>query len=297
VENKIMERLIGTFLDTSVYSDQTKMSYAYYLCRFADWLRCQSIEIDRLSADDLHRYLSSQGWSANSRRICGNAIKSFVRYTFGVSHACLACRLPVDQSKPGRSLDQEQVDQLLCHFDTTTALGWRNLSMMSIMIETGIRESEVCRLALNDLELGRRRFAVLAKGQKWRIGVFSEVSKRFLSVWLEARKDLVAQGVPFVFVSIGGKKPGHGMTPAGLRAVFRRIGLEAGIGPFSPHDLRRTMATLFTEQGCPTRLVQVLGGWEDIRMVERYTRTLRPQQVDIYSPLSGYALDDPDIDG
>ena len=289
-----MEKMLDEFLFTSAYTEQTKLSYGYYLRRFDQWRMRENIPFEALSADDLRRYLMAERWSANSRRISGNAIKSFCRFCFGNTHPCLSCRLPVDQSKPGRSLDQEQVDQLLSHFDTTTPLGWRNLSIMAIMIETGIRESEVCRLDVNDLELGRRRFAVLAKGQKWRTGVFSEASKRFLSVWLEARKDIAAPGVPFLFVSIGGKKPGYGMTPAGLRAVFRRIGERSGIGPLSPHDLRRTMATLFTEGGCPTRMVQLLGGWEDIRMVERYTRNLRPQQVDVYSPLSGYRLDDVD---
>lgn len=50
------------------------------------------------------------------------------------------------------------------------------------------------------------------------------------------------------------------------------------------------MAVLYTEAGLPTRTLQELGGWSDIRLVERYTRKLsvRAQTVERHSPV--YAL-------
>lgn len=76
------------------------------------------------------------------------------------------------------------------------------------------------------------------------------------------------------------------MTPGGLRAIFRKFGWRVNsILKLSPHDLRRTMAMLLTKNGAPSRLVQELGAWDDIRMVERYTRNLEPDQIDQYTPL------------
>jgi integrase len=75
------------------------------------------------------------------------------------------------------------------------------------------------------------------------------------------------------------------MTPGGLRANFRKYGIRSEIGALSPHDLRRTMATLLVDAGAPTRLVQELGAWSDVRMVERYTRNLKADQIEKYSPL------------
>ncbi len=44
--------------------------------------------------------------------------------------------------------------------------------------------------------------------------------------------------------------------------------------------MRRTMAMHFIEAGPPYRLVQKLGDLGEIRMAERYTRQLKPQQID-----------------
>lgn len=144
--------------------------------------------------------------------------------------------------------------------------------MLALMVETGIRESEVCRLELDHINLEGQHFDVLAKGRKWREGVFSKITAVYLDIWIAARKSYAAPGCPCLFVSVNGKTKGKGMTPGGLRANFRKFGDRANIGKLSPHDLRRTMATLLIQNSAPTRLVQILGGWADIRMVERYTR-------------------------
>lgn len=91
-----------------------------------------------------------------------------------------------------------------------------------------------------------------------------------------------------------GKTPGQKMTRHGLRKLFSYWGKAADVGRLSPHDLRRTMATLLTEAGAPSRLVQELGGWSDIRMVERYTRAIQPSQIEKYSPIRSIMQDTPD---
>jgi hypothetical protein len=47
-----------------------------------------------------------------------------------------------------------------------------------------------------------------------------------------------------------------------------------------------TFATLSTENGAPTRLVQLAGRWKDIRMVETYTRTLQPEKIKPFSVMN-----------
>ncbi len=79
----------------------------------------------------------------------------------------------------------------------------------------------------------------------------------------------------------------HLLTPCGLRCVFRNLGAAAGLAKFSPHDLRRTFATLATERGAPSRLVQEGGRWSDIQMVERYTRTVQLSYLAKFLPMAG----------
>lgn len=55
--------------------------------------------------------------------------------------------------------------------------------------------------------------------------------------------------------------------------MVRRLSSESGI-KFSAHALRRGMAIHNLKQGLSTRVVQALGGWDTIAMVERYSANL-----------------------
>jgi len=95
-----------------------------------------------------------------------------------------------------------------------------------------------------------------------------------LAGWLAARDPSgEGPGCPAVFVNVEKGKGPKPLTPCGLRCIFRDMAARSGfVGGFSPHDLRRTFATLSTERGAPSRLVQLGGRWSNIGMVERYTR-------------------------
>lgn len=281
---------IARFLDECDYSPATIATYAYHLDHLADWITQHQLVPEAITGQQLRGYLNAHDWKPNTQRAAGNAAKSFLRWRYGASHPALRLKLPKDTSAPGRVLDVDQVYKLLSIFDTTQALGWRNLTMLALMVESGIRAAEACQLEVDHIHLDRRAFSVLSKGRKWREGIFSSVTGQYLAVWLAARKEIAVKGCPYLFVSVNGKTTGQRMTPAGLRANFRRYGLAAGIGKLSPHDLRRTMATLLIERGAPTRMVQELGGWEDIRMVEHYTRKLKPQNIEQFTPLLKFDL-------
>ena len=76
------------------------------------------------------------------------------------------------------------------------------------------------------------------------------------------------------------------MTRFGLNVTFRNLGKSSGIGPLSPHDFRRTFATLSLQGGAPTRLVQLAGRWNSVKEVERYSQALSAQDFEPYSPMN-----------
>lgn len=282
-----MEDFVEAFLAESDYADSTRSAYRYALNRLATWLAERDATIDNLTAATYLAFLNGHGWSANMRRQYASAVRAFLRWLGHRDHPVFSIILPPDNAKTGRALVHEDLQNLLASFDTSTALGIRNLAMLALMVETGLRIAEVCRLKLSDVDLKRRQLQVLAKNEKYREGVFSEVTANYLLAWLAQRAELALPGVPFLFVSEGGISPGRGMTPGGLRKMFSHWGIRSEVGRLSPHDMRRTMCMLLIEAGAPSRIVQVLGGWEDLKMVERYSRNLKPktEQIDRYSPL------------
>ena len=78
------------------------------------------------------------------------------------------------------------------------------------------------------------------------------------------------------------------MSTEGLRCVFRAIGQHAGVKGFTPHVLRRSMATFMTLLGAPTRLTQMQGRWARLEEVEQYTRAaqLDPDLLAPYLPMN-----------
>lgn len=279
---------IKCFLETSTYTIQTRASYGYVLRRFTAWLCVAGRQdIELIDPPTVGRFLEAQGWGSNLRRLAITALKAFVKWRYGPEHPALALRLPRDDSPPQRTLEAGDVEDLLISFDTTTPLGWRNLCIVGLALETGIRSSEICGLLLDHLDLRHQHFYSRAKGDTWREGVFSHYMAACLDTWITARKSIARPGVRQVFVGVSGIKPGTPLTPGGLRAIFRGIARNAGLPALSPHDLRRTMACMYTESGAPTCTVQLLGGWKTINMVVRYTRAMRPMTRDVerYSPV------------
>jgi site-specific recombinase XerD len=293
-----MQDYIDAFLGGSAYAETTKANYRYALLRLDEWLKGRGLTIDGLTGPLYTEWINSYGWGNNSRRNYAYAVRAFVVWMgYGKHHPVYSVAPARDNSAPGRSLDAADLQTLLKSFDLNTAIGWRNLAIVALMAETGLRSSEVCHLEVGKLDLRRRQFMVLVKRSRWQNKIISVETARILDVWLEHREKHAAPGVKTVFISLGGLTRGNPMTRDGLKGEFSKFGKRSGIGHISPHDMRRTMAVLMTEAGAPTRLVQVLGGWDSIKMVERYTRNLKPQQIDKYSPVGRLFGQSPEAEG
>lgn len=194
--------------------------------------------------------------------------------------------MPKTKKRKQRSLTWSQVETLMLACDTSTTRGRRDLAIVCLLLDSGLRESEVCRLTVADVSMEERRLTVQIKGGNDGDGIFSRDTQAALSTWLALRPHYAAAGVPNFFVSIGGTLPGTAITPSGLRVIFRRLGAAAGFEKLSPHDLRRSFATLSSKLGAPTRVLQVAGRWENIEMVAHYTRDLEADDFAKYSPVS-----------
>ena len=92
-----------------------------------------------------------------------------------------------------------------------------------------------------------------------------------LSLSEEGKHDLLAASSVLVLPS---QHDSFGIGTRGIKAMIQRLSKETGI-KFSAHALRRGMAIHNLKQGLSTRVVQALGGWETITMVERYSAKLQ----------------------
>lgn len=132
--------------------------------------------------------------------------------------------------------------------------------MARFSLATGLREANVTGLAWTQVDLDRRVAWIHPDQSK---------NRKPLSVPLNADAVVVLR-------SQYGKHPikvftfkGKPVTKANNHA-WRKALLRAGITDFRWHDLRHTWASWHVQQGTPLHVLQELGGWSDIRMVQRY---------------------------
>lgn len=245
-----------------------------------------------LGPDELRAWLGSQGWGSSMQWITFNAARGFLRYRFGAEHPALSLRIARQEAPPQRVLRIPQIRKLLSSFDTSTAKGKRDLCMAGLMLDCGLRVSEVCRLEISrvsyDPDLEAYLLQVIVKGGKWATRSFSAYTAAWYTDWLAARAEIVTQWTGRdrgrVFVGIGGNTPGCPMTRHGVQKIVKYWGEQAGIGKLSPHDLRRSMASVATLLGAPEDIAMKGGGWKSSAVFRRYTVGVNAADMKPYFP-------------
>lgn len=271
--------MIDKYLSAFDFALSTRERYRSILERFlADFQ-----DPEDLQAGELLSWLHSQKWGPASQSVALYAIRGFLRWRFGSDHPSLTLKLKRRKSPEQRSLDADQVFALLSSFDTSSIKGRRDLAMCAIFLDSGLRVSEVARLDLRYLDLERCKLQVIVKGGDWGSAVFSEYTRNLISIWLSDREQLSAPGSSALFVGI---RSGEQLSRGGIGRIVSHWGKISKIGDLSPHDLRRTFATLATRRGVPSRILMEAGRWRSPAMIERYTRSISQEDFREYFPVN-----------
>ncbi|MFH1725750.1 MAG: tyrosine-type recombinase/integrase [Elusimicrobiota bacterium] len=166
-----------------------------------------------------------------------------------------------------RPMDPEQVRALLAQPDPKTFLGLRNKVMMLLMLDSGLRLSEVLGIRLCHVDINGGGVVVMGKGRKERSVPFAETLRRALRSYLGKRAKLRAGG-DLLFVSRKGRR----LTGRHVQIIVRRYGRQAGIEGvrLSPHTLRHTFATQYIRNGGDPFSLQAILGHSTLEMVRNY---------------------------
>jgi integrase len=143
----------------------------------------------------------------------------------------------------------------------------------TIMVETGMRPEEVCRL--------ERRNVHLDKGYIFNPHGKTKAARRKLPLSQRAievlRRRLQKIDGEFVFPSTRrGKNPSHHIVK--LNNAHRGALKRAGVEPFRLYDLRHTFATRAAEAGVDIMTLAALLGHSRVQMVMRYAHPSEEHQ-------------------
>jgi site-specific recombinase XerD len=147
----------------------------------------------------------------------------------------------------------------------------RNVAIILLLVDTGMRVSELCGLRVEDADRGTGELTVLGKGNKKRRVYMGNQARRALWRYLETDRRWARAEEP-LFTSITGTGCGAGLTPCGVRDIIEKSGYAAGITGVrcSPHTLRHTFAINFLRGGGNLFELQQLMGHSDLTILKRY---------------------------
>ena len=141
--------------------------------------------------------------------------------------------------------------------------------VMIFSVSTGLRKANVINLKWAQIDLDRRVAWVDAAETKSGYSLGCALN----STALDILKKQLGKHDEFVFTN--SKKRPIKQLP---HKIWKRALIRAGIKDFRWHDLRHTWASWLVQSGVSLSVLQEMGGWESIEMVQRYAH-LAPEHL------------------
>ena len=148
--------------------------------------------------------------------------------------------------------------------DSTKAA--RDVALIRLMFDLGLRRGEIAGLDLADLDAPGRRVWIKGKGRAQKEArTIPEQTLAAVLAWIDARASVAVTGEAAMFVGLAGPVLGKRITGRGLHHVIATLGDGVGIKT-RPHGLRHASITAALDAN---------GG--DVRAVQQHARHANPQ--------------------
>jgi integrase/recombinase XerD len=222
-----------------------------------------------------HRFTRPQGGRLSGHTINGylRALRSFWSWLesegFIEENPFRAVRIPKAPIKVIPTFTDEQLRALFGAVDSTSPVGCRDYAIMLMLLDTGIRCSELTGLRLTDVDLNGRLLKVHGKGNKERmVPIGAKVQKAVWKYLNCHRPQPATSRYDHVFLT----RDGRPLSKDRLEAIVERHGTKAGIFGVrvSPHTFRHTMAVTFLRNGGDVFSLQRITGHSQLDVLRGY---------------------------
>ena len=288
--NLALENLIQGFrlsCQTEGKSPKTIEWYYSFLDRFRRFLILSNYpaNINRINKDHIRlfiRYLQEEARTPHSNKPLSIAtIQGYVRtlkafFSWALREEYVDTnpmkKIPVPKGtiKIVNTFAHEQIRNLLHICRNTNGLGYRNLTVFLLLIDTGLRVSELVGIELSDVNLVEGYIKIRkAKGNKERqVPIGSLVQKTLWKYINNCRSKPLTRKITKLFLSDNGIP----ITKSGVQQMVRRSGRQAGISGVrcSCHTFRHTFAKNYLLNGGDIFSLQKILGHSSLASVRVY---------------------------
>lgn len=277
-------------------SQKTIENYDHYLKRFLNFtgdINPPVIDLPLIRKYRLHLGRWSDPKTKQPlKRVTQNyfmiALRAFLRYLARQDIKTLSAEkieLGEAEARPLKVLDDLALKSLLEAPDTSDKPGMRDKAILELLFSTGLRVSEAASLNRDSINLNRREFSVVGKGQKERIVFLSDLAAEWVDRYLGARKDTFNP----LFVRFQGRVDpadnGEAMrlTSRSIERIVEKYVKQVGLSvKATPHTLRHNFATDLLINGADIRSVQEMLGHSNIATTQIYTHVTNKHLKDVH---------------
>jgi integrase/recombinase XerD len=251
-----------------------------------------------ITADDLRRFMADleilrapagvarRPAQALSKKQCLNihtGLSAFwtwlVRQHYADQHLLRLIARPKPEKRAIEPLTKDEIDALLraCErsrsyrrpgkreSDHTRPTGPRDRAIILLLLDTGLRASELCDLQIRHFDSKNKRILAFGKGDKERSLPVGPATAKALWTYIVAERREARVNEP-LFIGRGDVP----LTRSGLLQLLRALGKKAGIPDCHPHRFRHTFAINYLRNGGDAYALQMSLGHESMEMVRRY---------------------------
>jgi len=154
-----------------------------------------------------------------------------------------------------------------------TPTGLRNEAICAVLLDCGLRASELCRLSVNDIASGAL-VVRLSKSGRPRVVPMGAKTQQAVARYLGHGRPRLVPKCDSLFVN----QFGGSLNRWGIQSILDRLAPYVGFH-MNPHKFRHTAATAWLRSGVPTGVVMRLGGWATFESMERYQHLLHDDLV------------------
>ena len=249
------------------------------LVRYAVWLRSKS----RYSGHPLQNYMNVGGTiKSNTVNTYMRAVKAFFNYLYKVRLVNVRyaenVKLPRpddDQIVPLMMSEAVAIDRCL---DRDVLGDLRNLCIIHLMLDAGLRSCEVIQLQARDVIFASSTIVInRSKGDKSRVVIMCPYLATLLQEYMDS-----AHPSGVLFTKLTENKP---INESVMKSLFVRLRRNTGIDRLHPHLLRHTFATSYIMGGGNLETLRILLGHFDYSVTRKYLHLAAQNQIlgtDIY---------------